>query len=79
MSSTVQTNSWDGTAIMVRRGIVHHSVPVPGLTHLEATAGRPVKALAAYLSPTRPLIEAELDACLEVGCRSCWQAVESRG
>jgi exonuclease III len=27
-----------GTAILVRRGIVHHSVPVPGLTHLEATA-----------------------------------------
>ena len=26
------------TAILVRRGIVHHSVPVPGLTHLEATA-----------------------------------------
>jgi len=36
--------------------LVHHSVPVPGLTHLEATAiqvilaGRPVKILAAYLS-----------------------------
>ena len=27
-----------GTAILVCRGIVHHSVPVPGLTHLEATA-----------------------------------------
>jgi hypothetical protein len=27
-----------GTAILVRRGIVHYSVPVPGLTHLEATA-----------------------------------------
>ena len=40
------------TAILVRRGIVHHSVPVPGLTQLEATviqvilAGRPVKILA---------------------------------
>jgi hypothetical protein len=27
-----------GTAILVRRGIVHHSVPILGLTHLEATA-----------------------------------------
>jgi hypothetical protein len=27
-----------GTDILVRRGIVHHSVPVPGLTRLEATA-----------------------------------------
>jgi hypothetical protein len=26
-----------GTTIIVRRGIVHHSVPVPGLTQLEAT------------------------------------------
>jgi hypothetical protein len=55
-----------GTAILVRRGIVHHSVPVPGLTHLEATAfqvtlaGRPVKILAAYLSPSRPQIGADL-------------------
>ena len=42
-----------GTAILVRRGITHHSVPVPGLTQLEATAiqimlaGRPVKVLAS--------------------------------
>jgi exonuclease III len=42
-----------GTVILLRRGIVHHSVPVPGLTHLEATAiqvilaGRPVLILAA--------------------------------
>jgi hypothetical protein len=42
-----------GTAMLIRRGIVHHPVPVPGLTHLEATdvlvtlAGRPVKILAA--------------------------------
>ena len=26
------------TAILVRRGIVHHSVPVPGLIHLQANA-----------------------------------------
>ena len=30
--------AWGGTDILVRRGIVHHSVPVPGLTHLEPTA-----------------------------------------
>ena len=47
-----------GTAILFRRGVVHHSVPVPGLTHLEATAiqvtltGKPVIVLAAYLPPT---------------------------
>jgi hypothetical protein len=41
-----------GTAIMVRHGIVHHSVPIPGLTHVEATAiqtmlaGKPVIILA---------------------------------
>jgi len=45
-----------GTTILVRHGIVHHSVPVPGLTHLEATAiqvtlaGKPVLILAAYLN-----------------------------
>jgi hypothetical protein len=48
-------------------------VPVPGLTHLEATAihtmlvGKPVIILAAYLSPTRPLIGADLDACFGGG------------
>ena len=58
-----------GTAILVRRGIVHLLVPVLGLTHLEATAiqvtlaGRPVIVLPAYLSPTRPLIGADLSAC----------------
>jgi hypothetical protein len=42
-----------GTAILVRRGLVHHSVPVSGVIHMEATAiqimlaGRPVKVLAA--------------------------------
>ena len=53
--------------------MVHHSVPVLGLTHLEATAiqvimaGRPVKILAAYLSPFRPLIGADLTACFGGG------------
>jgi endonuclease/exonuclease/phosphatase family metal-dependent hydrolase len=48
-------------------------VPVPGLTHLQATAiqimlaGRPVKVLAAYLSPSRSLIGADLDACFGGG------------
>ena len=58
-----------GTANLIRRGIVHHSLPVPDLNHLEATAvqvtlaGRPVKILAAYLSPSHPLIGADLTAC----------------
>ena len=58
-----------GTAILVQRGVTQHSVPVTGLNQLEATAiqimlaGRPVKVLAAYLSPSRPLIGADLDAC----------------
>ena len=65
-----------GTAIQVRRGITHHSVPVQGLTQLEATAiqimlaGRPVKVLAAYLSPSSPLIGTDLDACFGGGLGS---------
>jgi hypothetical protein len=48
-------------------------VPVPGLTHLQTTAiqvrlaGKPVKILAVYLSPSRPLIGAELTACFGGG------------
>jgi len=71
-----------GTDILVRCGIVHHSVPVPGLTHFEATAiqvtlaGRPAKILAAYLSPSRPLIGADLTACSAGrGHRSYWPAI----
>jgi len=75
MSATAQTDRQigGGTAILVRLGIVHHSVPIPGLTHLEATAiqvtlaGRPVLILEAYLSPSRPLIGAELTACFGGG------------
>ena len=43
-------------------------MPVPGLTHLEATAiqvtlaGRSMKILVAYLSRSRPLIGADLTA-----------------
>ena len=57
------------TAILFRSGIVQHSVRVPGLTHLKATAiqvilaGRSVIVLAAYLSTSRPLIKADLSAC----------------
>ena len=49
---TDRTTAGGGTAILVRRVITHHPVPVPGLTQLEATAiqimlaGRPVKVLA---------------------------------
>jgi len=48
-------------------------VPVPGPTHLEGTgiqvilAGRPVKILAAYLSPSHPLIGVDLTACFGGG------------
>jgi exonuclease III len=49
-----------GTANLVRRGIDHYAVPVPVLRHQEATAihttlsGKPLKILAAYLSPPGP-------------------------
>jgi len=62
-----------GTAVLLRCRIVHHSVPVPGLTHLEATAiqvilaGRPVKILVAYLCPSRPLIGVDLTTCFGGG------------
>jgi exonuclease III len=62
-----------GTAILFRRGIVHHSLTVPSLTHFEATAiqvimaGRPVLILAAYHSPCNTLIGADLSACLGRG------------
>jgi hypothetical protein len=52
--STHRPTAWDGTAILVCRGIVHYPVPIPGTTHLEATAiqvtmaGKPVKTLPAH-------------------------------
>jgi hypothetical protein len=55
-----------GTVILVRWGTDHFAVPVSGLQHLQTTAmdlvlaTRPVKLMAAYLSPTRPLIESDL-------------------
>ena len=54
---------------MVRRGIDHYSEPFAGLTYMEATAvsvmlaGKPVNILAVYLSPSRPLVGADLTAC----------------
>ena len=48
-------------------------MPVSGLTHFVAIviqvtlAGRPVIVLAAYLSPSRPLIGADLSACFGGG------------
>ena len=65
---------------MVRCGLVHHSAPVPGLTHLEATviqvilAGKTVIIIAAYFSPSRPLMGADLTACSGGDCRSWWPA-----
>jgi hypothetical protein len=73
---TDRPTAGSGTAILDRRGIDQHSVPVPGLTHLEATdiqvtkIGKPVKILAAYLSPSRPRIGADLTACFGGDCRS---------
>ena len=52
-----------GTAILVRRGVVHQSVPVLGLTHLQAPVDRPVKILMAYLSPSHLLTGAKMSAC----------------
>jgi hypothetical protein len=68
-----QITKGGGTAILVRRDIDYHAVPVQDLQHLEATAiqvmltCKPVKILAVYLSPTRPLIASDLSACLGSG------------
>jgi hypothetical protein len=62
-----------GTAILVRRGIDHHAVPVQGLEHLEATAievvmgSKPVRILAVYLPPSRPPFATDFSACLSGG------------
>jgi hypothetical protein len=62
-----------GTAILVRGGIDHYAVPVSGLQLLEPTtmhlllATTPVKLVAAYLSPIRPLIEPNLTECQRGG------------
>jgi len=70
---TERTTTGRGTTILVRRGIVQHSVPVPGLNHLEATtiqitlADKAVLIIAANISPSRPLIGADLTACFGGG------------
>jgi hypothetical protein len=62
-----------GREILVYRGIDHYAVPVSGVQHLEATvihlvlATRPVKLVAAYLSPTGPVIKLDLTKCLSGG------------
>ena len=70
---TDRLTAGDGRAILVRRGTVHHSVPVPGLTHLQpiviqvTLAGRPVKNIAAFVSPSRLQIGADLTFCFGGG------------
>jgi len=52
------TDSRGGTATLVRRGIAHHSVFIPGLTHSKAIqvilAGKPVKILCGLPLPFPP-------------------------
>jgi exonuclease III len=70
---TDRSTKGGGTAILVRRGIEHHALPVAGLRHLEATAielklaGKPTKIPAVYVSLYRPLIMSDLTACLSGG------------
>jgi hypothetical protein len=58
---------------LVRRGIDHYAVPVLGLTQLESTAihitlaSGPLKILAVYLSPSRPIVGSDLSACFGGG------------
>jgi hypothetical protein len=62
-----------GTAILVRRGKDHCAVPILGLTQLEATAvhimlaSGPLKILAVYLSPYRPIVGSDMSACFGAG------------
>jgi len=73
VSATAQTDRqlW-AAQLLFHRGIVHHSVPVLGLTHLEATAiqftfaGKPAIILAR-VSTSRPLIGADLTTCFNWG------------
>jgi hypothetical protein len=73
MSATAQTDSEGRYNNPGAPWYSEHSVRVLGLNHLAATAiqvilaGRPVKILEAYLSPSRRLIEAALTACFGGG------------
>jgi hypothetical protein len=66
---TGRLNAAGRTSILVHLDIVYHSVHIQALTQKEATAiqvmlaGKPVKILAAYISPSRPLICVELSTC----------------
>jgi len=68
-----QTDGRGGRAILFRIDIVQNQEPVPCLIHLKDTAiqvilpGTPLKILAAYLSPSRPLIGADLTHCFGGG------------
>ena len=59
--------------MLFSRGIIHHSVTLPGLNQLETTAiqvtlaGKSVIVLASHLSPSRPLIGSDLTACFGGG------------
>jgi exonuclease III len=54
---TDRSTKGGGTAVLVRRCIKNHALPVRCLRHLEATAtelklaGKPTKILAVYVSP----------------------------
>jgi hypothetical protein len=75
MSATVQTERQQGAVqpSWSAGGIVHRAMPIPVLTHMKATAiqvtmaSKPVKILAPYLSPFRPLSGAGLSACFDGG------------
>jgi hypothetical protein len=65
---TERRTAGGGTANLVRRVIVHHSVPVLDLAHFEATAVQVTLAgRRAYVSPSRSLIGGDLTACFGGG------------
>ena len=80
-------NNWltegRGTAILVCRRVDHYAVPVQGLKHLEATAiqimlgNKPVKILAVYLTPARPLIASDLSGLAAV-FPSSWRVTNAK-
>ena len=64
VSAAAQANSWWR---FIRTDPPYNSPPlsaVPGLPHLQAPADKPVKILAAYLSPSNIRIGANFSACL---------------
>jgi len=70
----------DGTAILVRRGILYHSGPAPGLTLMEATAiqvmlaGKPVRNLAGTFRLPTHSSERTCAPFSAEGCRTCCPA-----